>query len=304
MGDERSTDSELEAAQTALFAHLAPEVTTRRVRWSRGETQVLEAGAGDPLLLVHGGLGDAFDWTPIIPTLARNRRVLAVDRPGHGLAEPLDHTQVDLLELGSTFLGDITDALGLRAPDIVANSMGGLWSLAFALEAPDRVGRLVLPGAPAGVKHRVPPLFRMTGLPLVGSTLARLAMSKPSRERNRKFWGKVLVAHPERIDDRLLDASVASGRRNLESHLSLMAAAIDGRGLRPSLVLGSRWQDVHVPTTFLWGERDVFGPPEEADALAAENPNFQVVRIPDAGHSPWIDQPELVTAEIERLLGR
>jgi pimeloyl-ACP methyl ester carboxylesterase len=48
-------DRELEQAQAALLARFAPDTRVRRVRWSRGETQVLELGDGPPLLLVHGG---------------------------------------------------------------------------------------------------------------------------------------------------------------------------------------------------------------------------------------------------------
>jgi alpha-beta hydrolase superfamily lysophospholipase len=60
-----------------------------------------------------------------------------------------------------------------------------------------------------------------------------------------------------------------------------------------------------VPTLFLKGERDVFVRPkvEKAwEAIAAGNPNVHVVGIPDAGHLPWIDDPERVVAEIVRFL--
>jgi pimeloyl-ACP methyl ester carboxylesterase len=91
-------ERELEKAQAALLAHYAPDTRVRRVRCSQGETQLLELGDGPPLLLVHGGGDGAFEWVPILSALARNRRVLAVDRPGHGLAEPFDYRGVDLLE--------------------------------------------------------------------------------------------------------------------------------------------------------------------------------------------------------------
>ena len=103
-------------------------------RWSQGETQVLELGDGPPLLLVHGGGDAAFEWVPILEELARRHRVLAVDRPGHGLADPFDYTGVDVLEHAVVFLREILDALELDTVDIAGNSLGGLWSVAFALE--------------------------------------------------------------------------------------------------------------------------------------------------------------------------
>ena len=302
MGTKPELDRELEAAQAALIARWAPATSVRRVSWSQGTTQVLELGDGEPLLLVHGGLSNAFEWVPILPALAKHRRVIAVDRPGHGLADPFDYARVDLMDVGRTFIRDIFDALALQRADLVANSMGAFISVGFALDAPERVSRLVLVGAPLGVKRRVPTPLLMVGLPLVGQVIGRLAMSKPTRDGNRKFWGQILVAHPERIDDTLLDADVASQRRNLDSHLSLIRCVAGFPGIRRRYVLGERWQALKQPTLFLWGERDAFGRPEEGEAIAAKNASLRVVRIPDAGHLPWIDDPDRVVSEIDRFL--
>ena len=297
-------DRELEKAQAALLAHYAPDTRVRRVRWSQGETQLFELGEGPPLLLVHGGGDGAFDWVPILSALARNRRVLVVDRPGHGLADPFDYTGVDLLDHGRTFLRDILDALDLPAVDIAANSIGGLLAVAFTLEMPERVSRLVLVGAPVGVARDAPLVLRLMSLPLVGQALGRLMMRNPTRDGSRKFWGLIQVAHPERLEDVLLDVDVAHTRRNLDSILSLIRCV--GRGIRGGqLVLGDSWQTLKVPTLFLGGERDVFVRPkfEKAlQAIAEGNSNVRLLRTPDAGHLPWLDEPELVVAEIERFL--
>lgn len=296
-------DRSLEAAQAALLARHAPGTRCRRVRWSQGETQVLELGAGSPLLLVHGALGDGFAWVPILPSLARMHRLFVVDLPGHGLADAFDYGGVDLLVLARTFLRDVMDSLQLHAVDIVANSVGGLWSVVFAIDAPQRVARLALVGAPAGIKRPgMPPQLRLLCLPLIGRSLARLLMARPTRDSNRQFWGQVLVVHPERIEDALLDAAVASQRRNLQSHLSVLRCLGDAGGLRRNVILGDRWQNLSVPTVFLWGERDTFLPPEEGDAIARQTSNRHVIRIADAGHLPWIDDSEGVVAGIERFM--
>jgi len=305
MDTDTEMTRQLEAAYAALLARYAPDTRVRRVRWSGGETQVLELGAGPPLLYVHGGLGGAFEAVPILPALARNHRVIAVDRPGHGLADPFDYTGVDLFDHARTFLSDILDALEVPTVDVVANSMGGLWSVVFALDAPERVSRLVLVGAPPGVNRDVPLQLRVLGLPLIGQPIGRLLMSKPTREGNRKFWGQILVVHPERLDDALLDADVASQRRHIGSHLSLLACVIDAGGLRRRLILGDRWRALKVPAVFLCGERDAFVSPGMRKAwavIAAQNPSIRVIRIPGAGHLPWIDDPERVLGEIERFL--
>jgi pimeloyl-ACP methyl ester carboxylesterase len=295
---------ELEEAQGALLALRAPETHVRQLRWTQGETQVLELGSGPPLLLIHGGLGDAFAWVPILPALARTRRVLAVDLPGHGLADPFDYSSVDLLDMARMFLRDCLDTLELGAVDIVGSSLGGLCSVAFASATPERVSRLVLIGMPGGYKRQVPLQLRMLGLPLIGQPLGRLMMSRPKRDSNRKFWGQILVAHPENLDDGLLDADVASQRRNIGSHLSFVRCVLDARGLRPGLILGERWRELQAPTVLLWGERDTYGRPEEGETLVARNSNLRLIRIPDAGHLAWFDNPEHVVDEIEHFLTR
>jgi 2-hydroxy-6-oxonona-2,4-dienedioate hydrolase len=303
---ETELDRELAKAQTALLARFAPDTRVRRIRWSQGETQFLELGTGAPLLYVHGGLGGAYELVPILAALAENHRVLAVDRPAHGLADPFDYRGVDLLDHARTFLGDILDALELRTVDVVANSMGALWSVALAIDAPGRVSRLALVGAPVGLKRQLPRQLIPLGLPLIGQRLGRHVFSNATRNGSRKFWGQVLVSHPEKLDDLLLDVDVANTRRNVESMLGLVSCIADARrlGLRRELILGERWQALTTPTLLVWGERDAFGPAEEGEALVATNPNLRLVRLAEAGHLPWLDDPESVVAEIERFLAK
>ena len=301
---ETELDRELENAQATLLARFAPDARVRRIRWSQGETQVVELGTGPPLLYVHGGLGGAFEVVPILGALAETHRVLAVDRPGHGSADPFDYRGVDLLEHARTFLRDIVDALELQTVDVMANSMGALWSVAFALDGPGRVSRLALVGAPFGITRRPPLLMLPFGLPLIGPRLGRYVFSNATRDGNRKFWGQLMVEHPELVDDLLLDVDVAHTRRNAESMLSLIACIADWRrlGYRRELILGDRWRSLTTPTLLVWPERDAFGSQEEAEAVVATNPNLRLVRVPGAGHIPWIDDPDTVVAELKRFL--
>jgi pimeloyl-ACP methyl ester carboxylesterase len=301
---ENELDRELEQAQAALLARFAPDTRVRRIRWSQGETQVFELGSGPPLLYVHGGLGGAYEVVPILAALAQAHRVLAVDRPGHGLADPFDYRGVDLLAHARTFLRDIVDALELPTVDVIANSMGGLWSVAFALDAPGRVSHLALVGAPFGIMQRPPLQMLPLGLPLIGHRLCRYLFSNATRDGSRKFFEQLMVEHPERVDDRLLDVDVAHSRRNVESMLSLIACIADWRrlGYRRELILGDRWRALTVPTLLVWPEHDAFGSPEEGEALAATNPSLRLVRVPGAGHLPWIDDPDTVLAGLERFL--
>jgi len=301
---ETELDRKLAEAQDALLARFAPDTQVRSIRWSQGKTQLFELGTGSPLLYVHGGLSGAFEVVPSLRTLAENHRVLAVERPGHGLADPFDYRGVDLLDHGRTFLRDILDALELSTVDVVANSIGALWSVAFAIDAPSRVSHLSLVGAPFGIARRPPLMMLPLGLPLIGQRLGRHFFSNATRDGSRKFWGQVIVKHPERVDDLLLDVDVANARRNAESMVGLVKCIADWRrfGYRRELIFGERWRGLTTPTLLVWGEHDSFGSPEEGEAIAATNPNLRLVRVAGAGHLLWIDAPEIVVAEIERFL--
>jgi pimeloyl-ACP methyl ester carboxylesterase len=101
-----------------------------------------EHGSGEPLVLLHGGLGAAELWAPVLPALAAGRRVIAVDLQGHG------HTaDVDRPLRPETMADDIAALiahLGLERADVMGYSLGGLTALRTAIQHPERVRRLVL----------------------------------------------------------------------------------------------------------------------------------------------------------------
>jgi len=290
----------LEAMQAAYLGRQVSGYRVARVRWSGGTTQVIEAGSGPPMLLIHGGLGEAFQWAPLFPILADKYRVLAVDRPGHGLADPFDYRGLDLFAFGARFIKEILDALEVPKTAIVGNSMGGLWSVACAINYPERVSRLILVGSPAGVQRSVPFMLRLGTVPVLRAAV-RAGMSRPTREGVRDFW-KLLVAHPERLENDFLDLSVASQLRNHPSWLSMVNRALDIRGMKPQMLLQNRWNTLAMPTTLVWGELDAWSPAETGDAIAAAHPRIKMVRIPGAGHAPWFDDAAGVARAIDNAL--
>ena len=309
--ERNDLDGRLEAAQAAVLDRLAPGTRARRVRWSRGETRVLDLGDGPPLVLVHGFMDNAALWAPILGSLAARHRVVAVDLPGHGLADPFDYADADLQDVARTFLREVLDALELESAALVGSSLGGFVCTVFALDAPTRVTSLVLVGAPLGVTREVPaPLFvigLLAGLP-GGRGIARRLLSTPTRESLRKLMGQIAVAHPERLDDGMLDADVLGQERNRESYVGMLRYLGGARGLMPlvgRLVLGERWDDVAAPTLLLRGERDRFVTSRVEAAyrgIAARNPNVRIVPVEDAGHLLWLDAPDAVVREIEGFL--
>lgn len=290
----RELDLEVAAAQAALLDREVGAWSSRRIRWSGGDTQVIEAGAGTPLLLVHGGLGNAADWASLIGRLARERRVIAVDRPGHGLATPFHDDGGDLWAHAAGFLREVLDALGLQRVDVAGNSMGGLFALALAEAHPERVGTLVFVGAPAGAERRLPMNVAGLAWPLVGALAVR-QIRRSTPDSTRAFWDGLIVAHPERLSDEILAFAALAARRNADSWRSIVHAAASIGGIRPRCLIEAHVARVAAPVAWVWGERDAFTTPDRGRELAAHagRPG-PFVLVPDAGHLPWLDEPGLV----------
>lgn len=291
----------VEARQAVYLDRIVPGHRILRVRWSGGATQIIEAGQGLPLLLLHGGLGEATQWAPLMPALAGRYRVLAVDRPGHGLADAFDYRGVDMLDIASRFSSEILDALNLQSAAVLGNSMGGLWAAGFALAHPERVTRLVLVGAPAGLQRAVPWTLRLGSISLFSGAM-KAGLTRATRDSLRTFWGERIVVHPERLGDDFFELCVASQLRNYPSWLSLLQSAIDLGGLKPNLLLDERWGRLQPPTTFVWGEQDRWVPAEVGEKIAAAHPHIRMIRVPNAGHAPWFDDTPAVARAVENAL--
>jgi len=286
-------DATARTARQAAIDGLAPGATIRPIRWSGGSTEAIELGSGEPILLVHGGAGEAGHWLPVMPLLADSHRVIAVDAPGHGLADPYPFTD-DLYDLGARFIGEVLAALDIDRAIVAGHSMGGLFAVGFALAHPERVSRLLLVGAPAGTNPRAPVPLKLLRWPWT-----RPLASKIMRGRNptgvRTRLGRLLVAHPERIDGRLVESFGATSARNVPSLIAFVKRALELRGtLRDDVLLAPKWSGLRVPVTFIWGDKDRADGPESGERIAAGLAGSRFIRIPDAGHQPALDDPSAV----------
>lgn len=103
-------------------------------------------GKGEPLLLLHGGLGsiDMFQGN-VLPTLAASREVIAVDLQGHGRT-PLGDRKISFVDIGDD-MAQLLDKLGYRHVDAMGYSLGAGVAFRLAVQHPDHVRRLVLVSA-------------------------------------------------------------------------------------------------------------------------------------------------------------
>ncbi len=280
---------------------VAPEERYLEMDRPQLRVRVLELGAGEPVLFVHGGGGSAAQWAPLLARIP-GRRLLAVDRPGCGLTSGFDNRGVDLRAHAVDFLAGVLDALAIEAVDIVANSMGATWSIWLALHTPTRVRSLALMGCPAYIEGSGAPLpFRLLGVPMLNRLM--YAMEPASDAHGRKTFkrmGHVTAAVPDEL-------TVLQGRTEAlptyRTHwLSLMENGFPWARQAVTLTLAELAR-VSQPARFVWGERDPFGPPCAGEAACRMMSNARLTTLP-AGHLPWVDEPDRCAAVAEELLDR
>jgi pimeloyl-ACP methyl ester carboxylesterase len=112
-------------------------------------TNVVEAGDGAPVLLLHGsgpGVSAYANWRLTIPALASRLRVVAPDAVGFGYTERPEGISYDMDTWVDQAVG-LLDTLGVERASVVGNSFGGALALRLAARHPDRVDRLVLMGS-------------------------------------------------------------------------------------------------------------------------------------------------------------
>src|SRR5688572_16129865 len=112
----------------------------------------VDVGSGDeeePVVLVHGLGGQWQNWLENITRLAQDRRVLALDLPGHGLTPMPADGEISITGYGRC-VNSFCDAMGVGQIELVGNSMGGYVAAEVAIQFPERVSRLVLVSA-AGI---------------------------------------------------------------------------------------------------------------------------------------------------------
>jgi pimeloyl-ACP methyl ester carboxylesterase len=289
--------SALEEAEQRAFARYGLVVTTRFVQLSDPPVaiRVLETGDGPPVILLGGP--SASTWAPLMAGLV-GHRLLAIDRPGCGLSGPFDYTGIDLRRHAVQLLSGVIDALDVRDPGFVGNSLGGLWGFWLALDRPDLLASLAQLGCPALLLDTSAPLAKrmrsVQGLNRIG-----LAPSKRT----------VLERMTDSTTDHSLPAEMREClyRANLQwatgrTYLSLVERTLTLNGARPGLSLhGDDLADLTLPVLFLWGDHDDYGSPDVGRRACTYIEGAEL-RVLQAGHFPWLDRPSECVAALMPFL--
>jgi len=289
--------------QEALLRFYDLSARSRYLEIARPEMRVhlLEAGDGDPLVLIHGGDGEGALWAPLMAQLQDEFRLYAPDRPGCGLSDPFDYRNLDLRRHSGDFVTSVLDALGLESATLVSTSMGGFFALTTALDHPERVRRLVFVGMPVGLVSSAPvPLRLIAGVPGLSRQFMK---TRGSLEAQRAQYKQMFKMDPDTIPEPYLEARVAgvSIPATQDTWATLLRRIAGFRGIRPEMYLGDELAILDVPTLVLWGEHDM-APVAEGRRESARIARAQFVAMTGLGHHPFLEAPEETAGLIREFM--
>jgi pimeloyl-ACP methyl ester carboxylesterase len=245
--------------------------------------RVWNAGAGVPLVLLHGGSGSWRHWVKQIVQYAPRRCVIAPDLPGLGdsAMPPEPHDPPHSARVTATGLRQV---LGGQRADLVGFSFGANVAGHVAAELGEAIRSLMLVGAGSlGISRNAVPLEKVRDK----AGEARLAA-------HRFNLHSLMIADPTRIDE----LALAIQERNT------VLARFRSRGFANATMLKQALARTSMPLCVLWGERDqvaVGHIPERVAAVREVRPDATTGIVPGAGHWTMYEAAEAFDAALQRF---
>ena len=254
-------------------------IESRYVKLGPYRIHYFAGGTGEPLLLVHGLGGRALDFAPLMPALARQHRVYALDLLGYGAS---DRPDVDYsVTLQTDILRQFLESQGLTRVDLAGWSMGGWIALEFASQSPDRVRRLVLLDS-AGM--RFIPSFD-------------LRMLSPHTMAEMQALEKLLTPHPPRAPAFIMRDFLRQLRAEDWVIQRTVANMITMREVMDGKLAG-----VAMPVLLVWGKQDVLTPLTVADEMHREMPQSVLAVLDGCGHIAPLECHDRALQEMQHFL--
>ena len=259
-------------------------------------------GQGPDLVLIHGASGNTRDFTfDLVGRLRDDYRVIAFDRPGLGWTDRLDAgndsplAQADLLRRAA-------DRLGVRDPVVLGHSYGGAVAMAWALQAPERTGAIVLL---AGATHPWPDDVSLGAFyPFITSPVGRAAVPLISAfaPESRVEQALAGIFAPNPVPEGYMDHVGAGLTLRRESFLA-NARQVDN--LKPYLErMAPRYASLDLPIELVHGARDTTVGLDYHSRRMARLPNAELTVLPQVGHMVHHAAPQAVLAAIDRAARR
>jgi pimeloyl-ACP methyl ester carboxylesterase len=248
------------------------------------------AGQGPTVLLIHGIAGSSATWRDVMRRLGSRYTLVAPDLLGHGeSAKPAGDYSLGAY---ANVLRDFLGIVGISRVTVVGHSFGGGVAMQFCYQNPETCERVVLVDS-GGLGRDVSWLLRFMTYP--GSEYLMPVIfpgfvRKPGDSLSRRLhsWG---VRVPRLNEMWRSYASLTDGA-NRQSFIRTIRSVIEPGGQAVS-AMDRLYLTQLVPTMIVWGEQDAIIPVSHAYAAHEAIPNSRLEVIPDAGHFPQAESPEV-----------
>ncbi len=289
----------------AILVGAGPDLTTlpppgRLLEVGGGvKLNVVEKGAGEPLILVHGLPGIAADWDPLFTKLATTNRVIAYDRAGYGYSDKPDGG-FEVISDARRLL-ELMGVLGLDQATLIGWSYGGGVVQEAARLAPDRADHLVLiaavgPALNALEEPRNAMLVVLVSSPL-GLPLARWVFAVPPLARAVvRSQSAEAFSTKTGLPPYWLERSYA----HMSQWGSLRTFIEEARRMRPKML---KPEEVQTPTLVISGTNDLLVPVSVAKDLDRRLPHSELAIITGASHMVPVTHTVEVAKRIVAFLG-
>lgn len=251
---------------------------------------VVTAGAGAPLMLLHGFTGSEESWAHVRPALAARFKLIMPDLPGHGrTGSPLDPARYRMERCVQDLIA-ILDELGIERTHVLGYSMGGRVALAAAIEYPARIASLMLESASPGLATAAERQARVAS----DSALADLIECEGVEAFVARWERNPLFSTQERLPEAV---RALLRKQRLLCDPRGLANSLRGLGTGVQAPLWERLGELRMPCLIMAGVLDgKFN--GIAERMAAAIIGARLAAVTDAGHAIHLEQPE----EFERLV--
>lgn len=266
------TEQTFSESNSSKFVDAVVDGTTYKVHYN-------ELGSGEEtVIMLHGSGPGATSWANfnknIGPFVNENYRVILMDCPGWGKSDPVVCTG-SRSDFNAECLKGLMDGLDIEKAHLIGNSMGGHSVVAFALNNPDRIGKLVLMGGGTGGPSQFVPM------PTEGIKLLQGLYRDPSIEALKKMMS-VFVFDSSNLTEELFKTRLENMLSTRE-HLKNFVKSIDANPKQfPDF--GSRLGEISAETLVIWGRDDRFVPMDIGLKLIRGIPNAQLHIFNKCGH--------------------
>lgn len=252
------------------------------------KTRVLEAGNGEPLILLHGTGGHIEAYARNIKGLSQKFRVICIDMAGHGYTEKPNRPYG--IDFYSDHLLGVMQALEIEQAYISGESLGGWVAAWFAAYHPEYVKALVL-NTPGNVNNKPEVMAK-----LKESTIKAVVEANYENVKTRLEW---LMYDKSQVTDELIKVRYDIYTKPEYQEAVYNIVYLQDIEARKQYSWDPSWcSKINVPTLLAWTDHDPTSTVEEGKPLQEMIPNSEFTVINDAGHWPQWEKPE----EFNRVL--